>query len=433
MTTDRSALARLAGRPLAIAPRRLDALLASAGNNDAGARVPNRERDAARGYAVTDAGVAIVPVIGPLVARHDWLSALFGASSYGEIGDAVEGAAADPAVRAILLELDSPGGEVGGLFDLVEELSAFRKEAGKPLWAVASENALSASYAIASAAERLYVTRTGEVGSVGVIAVHIDESAADAMAGLKWTLIHAGARKVDGNPHQPLSATAHADMQADVDALHAELIEIVARNRGRSLDAVRSTEAAIYRGARGVEIGFADRIGTIERALADLAAELDTPQTRLASRDRPTSSISPRSPAMLTTDEPPAPAPADTPSNAADPAPEPAPQPSESPAAPLPTPVPAANAVADAAADAIRADYAEIAAIAAQGGRLGVAVDAADAMRKGIKPDALRRSVLDALAARAEATTVVSATAAPAKPGESPIVRRARERAGARA
>jgi hypothetical protein len=88
---------------------------------------------------------------------------------------------------------------------------------------------------------------------------------------------------------------------------------------------------------------------------------------------------------------------------------------------------------ADAAADAIRAEYAEIAAIAAQAGRLGVTVDAADAMRKGIKPDALRRSVLDALAARAEAISVVSASATQPKPGESPIVRRARERAGARA
>ena len=430
MITDRSALARLAGRPLAIAPRRLDALLASAGNNDADARVPNRERDAARGYAVTDVGVAVVPVIGPLVVRHDWLSALFGASSYGEIGDAVEGAAADPAVRAILLELDSPGGEVGGLFDLVEELSAFRKEAGKPLWAVASESALSASYAIASAAERLYVTRTGEVGSVGVVAVHIDKSAADAIAGLKWTLIHAGARKVDGNPHQPLSATAHADIQADVDALHSKLIDLIARNRSLAPDVVRSTEAAIYRGARGVEIGFADRIGTIERAVADLAAELNAPQTRVAPR-RAASPVSPRSPFMITTDDPPAPTPADPPSNTVDPAPAPGRQPTEQPepTTPLPVPVPPA----DAAAEAIRAEYAEIAAIAAQAGRLGVTVDAADAMRKGIKPDALRRSVLDALAARAEATSVVSAAATPAKPGESPIVRRARERAGARA
>src|SRR5690606_12857618 len=131
-------------------------------------------------------------------------------------------------------ELDSPGGEVGGLFDLVDRLTALREEAGKPLWAVASESALSAGFAIASAADRLYVTRTGEVGPVGVVAIHVDESLADAMAGLKWTLIHAGRKKVDGNPHEPLSAEAFANIQADVDALHAELVGLIARNRHMS-------------------------------------------------------------------------------------------------------------------------------------------------------------------------------------------------------
>ena len=172
------------------------------------------------GYTVTESGIAVVPVLGPLVARGDWLTTLLGASEYGAIADALTAAADDPAVRGIVLEVDSPGGEVGGLFDLVDAIGAIRQRSAKPLWAVASEAALSAAYAIASAADRLYVTRTGEVGSVGVVAVHLDESGADAMAGLKWTLIHAGARKTDGNPHEPLSPRATADIQADVDALY---------------------------------------------------------------------------------------------------------------------------------------------------------------------------------------------------------------------
>ncbi len=147
-------------------------------------------------------------------------------------------------MRGILLELDSPGGEVGGLFDLVETIGSIKTRSGKPLWAVASEAALSAAYAIASAADRLYVTRTGEVGSVGVVAVHLDASGADAIAGLNWTLIHAGARKTDGNPHQPLSPRATADIQADVNRLYDDL---VARNRKLSPDAVRAGEAAIWR------------------------------------------------------------------------------------------------------------------------------------------------------------------------------------------
>ena len=176
-----------------------------------------------------------MPVLGLLVTRGDWLTALLGATEYGAIADAVAGAADDPAVRGILLEVNSPGGEVGGLFDLVDAIGTIKTRSGKPLWAVASESALSAAYAIASLADRLYVTRTGEVGSVGVVAVHIDESSSDAMAGLKWTLIHAGARKTDGNPHEPLSPRATADIQADVDALHDELVAVVAGNRGPEL------------------------------------------------------------------------------------------------------------------------------------------------------------------------------------------------------
>ena len=221
-----------------------------------------------------------MPVLGPLLTRGDWLTSLLGATDYGTLGRTLEAAFADPSARAVLLELDSPGGEVGGLFDLVDRIGALRESSGKPLWAVAGEAALSAAYAIASAADRLYVTRTAEIGSIGIVAAHVDESGADAMAGRKWTLVHAGARKTDGNPHEPLSDRALATIQADVDALHAELCALVARNRRMTPEAVRATEAAIWRGKAGIAAGFADRLGTLDQALADLAASLDPPPGR---------------------------------------------------------------------------------------------------------------------------------------------------------
>jgi hypothetical protein len=91
------------------------------------------------------------------------------------------------------------------------------------------------------------------------------------------------------------------------------------------------------------------------------------------------------------------------------------------PAAPEPSP--------GDTAERLRAEYAEIAAVAAQAGRLGIAIDAADAMARGLKPEALRRSVLDALSQRAEASAVVAAAPPAPTAGDSPIVRRARERA----
>jgi len=444
MTRFNPLLTRLGCRPLAIAPRALDGLLAAGPMFDSRpAMLAARRASRETSHVLTAAGIAVVPVLGPLVSRSDWLTALFGATDYGAIGTAVAAAFAEPSVRAVLIEIDSPGGEVGGLFDLVDRLAALREEAGKPLWAVASESALSAAFAIASAADRLYVTRTGEVGSVGVVAIHVDESAADAMAGFKWTLVHAGRKKVDGNPHAPLSPEAFADIQADVDALHDDLVARIARNRGMSPEAVRATEAAIYRGQRAIDIGLADRLGSVEQALADLAATLDRPvRTRgLASamagaQRRPAAVQPPRSKLDMTTDteaqaakeaaaniETGAPA-----SNPPEPqvgdgqAPDPAPAASVSaPASP--------EAPAEAAAVRLRAEYADIAAIAAQAGRLGLTVDAADAMAKGVRPEALRRSVLDALSQRAEASAVVAAAPQAPGPGDSPIVRRARERA----
>jgi signal peptide peptidase SppA len=445
-----AAAIRLLERPLALAGRRVESLLAAATVIEAAAGFGDR-REAGSAYAVTDGGIAVVPVLGLLVSRGDWLSALFGAIAYADIGDAVEVALGDASVRAVLLELDSPGGEIGGLFDLVDRIAGLRLASEKPLWAAASESALSAAYAVATAAERIYVTQTGEVGSVGVVAVHVDQSAADAIAGLKWTLVHAGAHKVDGNPHEPLAGPALAAVQSDVDALHAQLVSVVAANRGLPPEAVRATDAAIYRGARAVEIGLADQLGTVAGAIAELGRALDARRSRsVAAPVRPflARPHGPRSETMTTK------------ASGADPVTVQGTDPrtgdstltAPSPSAPGPTTVAAAAAAAPAVAaaltpdtvasggapdvaEALRAEFAEIATVAAQASRLGVAVDAAEAMSRGIKPDALRRSVLDALAARAEATAVVAAAPSPAaeaRPaGESPIVRRAREHASA--
>jgi signal peptide peptidase SppA len=378
-------------------------------------------------------------VLGPLVARGDWLTAVLGASEFGSVADAIGAAADDPAVRGIVLEVDSPGGEIGALFDTVDAIGAIRRRSAKPMVAVASEAALSAAYAIASAAERIYVSRTGEVGSVGVVAAHLDESGADAMAGLKWTLIHAGARKTDGNPHEPLSPRATADIQADVDHLYDELVALVAPNRGLDPDAVRATDAAIYRGERAVAAGLADGIGSVSRAIADLQAALEAkriragpPVSRSAAR---LFQRQPRTHAMNTDDpvidEPGTKAPIETDDLASETqVPD---KPADQPAAAAAIADPVNTAAVDAAAFAtkLRAEFAEIATVAAQAARLGLDIDAADAMRRGLKPDALRRTIFETLAARSEAADVVAVAPALAASGDSPIVKRARERAAA--
>jgi signal peptide peptidase SppA len=390
--------------------------------------------DAAPQTAITVERIAVVPVVGTLVSRSGYLDATSGLLAYADIGDAIASAMDDPSVRGVILDVDSPGGEVGGLFDLVDQIRTIKTANAKPLWAAANEGALSAAYAVASTADRLYVTRTGEIGSVGVVAVHVDESGADAKAGLAWTFVFAGESKIDGNAHEPLSARARATIQADVDHLYAQLCGLVAANRRLTNEAVRGTNAAIYRGELAIRAGLADRVGTLDLAIADMAAELDRAAlpARITINPTPKRSTSmAKSNTERVADDKAAEPQHALVSEGAPPAPLPNPEPAPPPI-PAPAPEPAAEPVAEpATADKLRAEYADIAALAAQAARLGVTVDAADAMRRGISADDLRRSVLDALAARAEATSIIAAAPSTPVAGDSPIVRRAKERAAA--
>ena len=408
---------RLFGTPLLVARPKLDVILGVLGPRFAGhalepmdiGSVPDRELE------ITPEGVAIVPVTGTLVSRSGYLAAASGLVSYNDIGDAIEAAAIDPRVRAIVLDIDSPGGEVGGLFDLADRIAAIRQASGKPIQAVANETALSAAYAIACAADGITVTQTGEVGSVGVVAVHVDESGADARAGLAWTFVHAGERKVDGNPHESLSPRARADIQADVDALYERFVSLVARRRTLSPEAVRATEAAVYRGDLAVQAGLADRVGTLRQAVGQLAADLTR---KPVSRGRAALPSPAAKEASMQTEP-------ERPSIPEDETMPPDPEPGED------TPATQAPEPAAGVEQRLRAEYAELAAVAAQAARLGLKIDVAEAMAKGTRPDALRRSILEQLAARSDATDLVAAAPAPGTgpAGESPIVKRAREAA----
>ena len=218
-------------------------------------------------------GIYVLPIHGTLVQRTAGLDALSGLTSYQSIARRLDAALADEAVRGIVLDIDSPGGEAAGVFDLADQIVAAR--ARKPIWAVANDAAFSAAYALASAASRLFLTRTAGVGSIGVIALHVDQSQRDARAGLTYTPIHAGARKNDGSPHAPLSDEARGSIQTEVNRLYELFVLTVADQRGLTADAVRQTEAALYFGQDALDAGLADRIGTLGDAVRLLHTELD--------------------------------------------------------------------------------------------------------------------------------------------------------------
>lgn len=245
---------------------------------------PDEMDDSAQGqkpYLVTPDGIAVIGVSGTLVKKASWLDAVSGLQSYESIRAGFQDAVGDPRIQGIVLDVDSPGGEVGGLFDLADEIYSARAE--KPCIAIADDDAFSAAYAIASSAQRVFVTRTGGVGSVGVIALHLDQSAFDEKAGRKYTAIYAGARKNDFNPHEPLSGSAKDELQAEIDRLYGMFAGTVARNREMKLALVRNTEAGLYYAEKAISAGFADQVGTFDDALgAVLEAATARKQARVA-------------------------------------------------------------------------------------------------------------------------------------------------------
>ncbi len=265
--------ARIFDTPLLIAPQKLEVILAVLAPRlglevPAPAAAATSERTARKPYEVTPDGIAVIPIEGTLVHKAYGLDALSGLRSYVDIQEEVEDAATDPAIKGILLDIDSPGGEVAGVFDAADTIYAARS--AKPVFAVADTDAFSGAYLLASGAERIYAGRTSGLGSIGVIVTHLDVSASDEKLGYRYTIVHAGARKADFNPHTPLSEEAHRVLEAEVDRTYGLLVGAVARNRGVDESAIRDTEARLYFGGDAVAAQLADRLGTRQDALAGL-------------------------------------------------------------------------------------------------------------------------------------------------------------------
>ena len=237
------------------------------------------EREERRGGYRVQRGIAMLPVRGVLVRRAGQITSdSTPLQSYEGIRRSLRVARNDRRVRGILMELDTPGGEAGGIFELADEVRATSRD--KPVWAVANDDALSAGYAIAAAAQKLWITNTGAAGSLGVIALHIDQSRFDEQEGCKFTYIARGAHKTDANPHAPLTPQAIGVIQGEVDRLYDMLIDSVAGHRAASPERLRATEAGVYFGGNAVSEGLADQLGTLDQAHAAMMTEIGVISSR---------------------------------------------------------------------------------------------------------------------------------------------------------
>ena len=251
------------GQPLAMAPQSFRALAGTltvmvngGGGTQANAFVGQFDHQVQ--FSVTRNGTAIVPIHGTLIDRGAWMGNHCGNTSYEGLTEQFKRLANDDGIKRVILDINSGGGMVAGIWDIFPGLDALKDK--KPVVAIAQNFAASAAYAIASAAHEVVITRAGHVGSVGVIAQHMSVEKMMERIGLDSTLITSGAKKAEGNPFEALPESVKADWQKRVKKSHKQFVAHVSKYRGLDTEAVRATEAGLFEGQEAVDAGFADYV-----------------------------------------------------------------------------------------------------------------------------------------------------------------------------
>lgn len=284
------ALARINGRVAFVMPQTVDSFISgltqfagtdpeNAGKLEAAAResiefcysIGSAPAETRKPFIYND-GLAIIPIHGALINR-------FGGSwgfvtGYQAIRRQMNAALEDEDVQLIVFDVDSPGGEAAGCFELAEEIRAGREI--KPSLAVVDSLSASAGYALASAATKMVATPSSKIGSIGVVAMHIDVSGALDQAGIEITYIEApkGGMKTAGSPYRRLDKRAEAYFQDFVDAGYDDFVELIVQNRDLADTAIRETEARIFRAEEALALGLIDEVKTPSEAVSSFVAEL---------------------------------------------------------------------------------------------------------------------------------------------------------------
>lgn len=229
-----------------------------------------------RSFAVTNDGIALIPIHGAMMQRAGMMDAESGLTSYSKIGSDISAAMSDPSVRGIFLDVDSPGGQVAGAFELANFIHSASQI--KPIYAFADEQATSGAHLLASAATKFFAPKLAVLGSIGVLSLHRDQSKFDADKGFVYTHVVSGKHKAELSPHQPLSDGARAELQKRVDVMGDEFYSTVSAHRGIDVQAVRGTEARLLSSDEAMKLGMVDGVATMGEVLSQLAAEVGSRQ-----------------------------------------------------------------------------------------------------------------------------------------------------------
>lgn len=267
---------RIAGEPWAITETALHTILeiAARENESPQAVAAKLGRNLQNTYSVTERdGVAIIPVTGPLFRYANLFTMISGASSYELIARDFTTALENPQIKGIILDIDSPGGEVNGVSELSNMVFAARGK--KPVVAYASGDAASGAYWIASAADEIVVSETSALGSIGVVGMYQGKSGKSAEA-VEIVSSQSPHKRLD-----PTTDDGRSRLQIRIDSMADVFIETIARNRNVSAENVQNHYGGgdVMIGAKAVSAGLADRVGSLEGLIAELSSPKKSPRT----------------------------------------------------------------------------------------------------------------------------------------------------------
>lgn len=218
------------------------------------------EDETPRLLQVMDNGVALIRISGALNNSSSWINRYMGMTGYPEIREALLAALEDPSVKQIALDISSPGGTVAGLSDTGDLIRKIHTRV-KPVHAFTESSMASAAYWLGCCAGRISASRLAVVGSIGVMATHMEKSKMLKDAGIGVTIVRSGPYKALANQYEPLSEEGLKQLKAQVDAASEVFVEHVANMRGRSIDYTRENMAQ----GREFTAEDAQRVGLIDR------------------------------------------------------------------------------------------------------------------------------------------------------------------------
>jgi capsid assembly protease len=208
-----------------------------------------------------DGQIAIMQINGPITPKADIFSSLFGGATIDVMTRDFKALVADENVKAIVLDIDSPGGVVFGGFEFADLV--FESRSSKPIVAISGTMMASLAMLIASAAEDVFITSESVItGSIGTLANHVDVSGLEKSIGIKTTPITAGKFKAIASAFAPLTAEGRADIQGRLDHVSDALVKAIAKFKGVDVKTVNSEmgDGKVFVGSQGIKAGLVDGI-----------------------------------------------------------------------------------------------------------------------------------------------------------------------------